>query len=320
MMTKTIAITGATGFTGGAIARHFASKGWRVLAFGRREDVTMQGDVRYRRWDIAEGIIDVGEAVDVVVHSAAKVDDFGAYEDFHRVNVLGTQHVMASFHNAGQFIYISTSSVYDPFNDKRHLREDKPYGERYLNAYSKTKMLAEKILMANKRPNCVILRPRAIYGVGDTTLLPRILQARRGRYLLGIGDGHNEISLTYIGNLVHAVAQVVQREFECEIFNIADPETLTLRDLYDMLIEMMGWTVRPLFIPSGVAMAIARAGEALYRALPLSGAPRLTRYGVMQLSSDYTLNIDKARHILRYEPPYTYREGFSVVRDWLHTR
>ncbi|MEL6406024.1 MAG: NAD-dependent epimerase/dehydratase family protein [Chloroflexota bacterium] len=314
---KTIAITGATGFTGGAIAKHFAAKGWRVLAFGRRDSLDIVGDVVYRKWDIATGAITIDEPADVVVHSAAKVDDFGAYADFYRVNVLGTQHVMDTFQQAHQFIYISTSSVYDPFGDKCNLREDAPYGTHYLNAYGKTKMLAEKVIIQAGRPNSVILRPRAIYGVGDKTLLPRIMNARRGRYLLGIGDGRNAMSLTYIGNLVHAVDLVTQQEFACEIFNITDGETVTLHTLYEAIIAIMGWQARPLFIPTSFAQRIAQLSEAIYQHLPLSGSPQLTRYGVMQLSTDYTLNIGKAQQELGYQPRYTYSEGLAIVRDWL---
>ncbi|MEO1286992.1 MAG: NAD(P)-dependent oxidoreductase [Chloroflexota bacterium] len=319
-MSKTIAITGATGFTGGAIARYFASKGWRVLAFGRRECVDIAGDVVYRRWDIADGTIQVKEAVDVVVHSAAKVDDFGAYDDFYRVNVVGTQHVLDSFRHAKQFIYISTSSVYDPFADKRNLREDASYGTGYLNAYGKSKMLAEKTILNSKRDNCVILRPRAIYGEGDTTLLPRIMQAKSGRYLMGIGTGDNQMSLTYIGNLVHAVDLVTHHAFDCEIFNITDNDTLTLSELYETIINIMAWDAHPVFLPKPLAWKIAHLSELAYRHLPLSGAPRLTRYGVMQLSSDYTLNIDKARQQLGYQAPYTFREGLANVRAWMQIK
>jgi 2-alkyl-3-oxoalkanoate reductase len=305
---KTIAITGASGFTGGAIAAYFVNLGWRVIGFGRREMALEAVD--YRQWDITSGTIEINEPIDVLVHSAAKVDDFGAYEDFYQANVIGTQNVLDSFRDAGQFILISSSSVYDPFAaDKTHIREDFPYGSRYLNAYGQTKMLAEKLI--RNRQNSVILRPRAIYGIGDTSLLPRLMQAKRGKFLLGIGDGENPISLTYVENLCHAVDLVSRQNFERESFNIADKETLTLRQLLSVFAEYMGWNVELLFLPKHLAWGIASLSERFM------SKPTLTRYGVHQLSSPYTLNIEKAEKLLGYAPPFSYREGFAAIRESL---
>jgi nucleoside-diphosphate-sugar epimerase len=269
----------------------------------------MEG-LQYYQWDISSTPMIMREPIDVVVHSAAKVDDFGAYQEFHQANVIGTQRVLESFRDAGQFIFISSSSVYDPFApDKSNISETFPYGKRYLNAYGATKMQAE--IFVRQRKNSVILRPRAIYGVGDTSLLPRLMKAKRGKFLFGIGDGINPISLTYVQNLVHAVELVTEKQFEREIFNIADKETLTLRQILKALAEYMQWDVELLFIPTGLAWAIATVGESILQ------KPNLTRYGVQQLSSEYTLNIDKARQLLGYEPPFSYREGFAAVRDSL---
>jgi 2-alkyl-3-oxoalkanoate reductase len=303
---KTVAITGASGFTGGAIAAYFVRQGWRVIGFGRRL-MAIEG-VDYRQWDIASGTIQINESIDVLVHSAAKVDDFGAYTDFHQANVIGTQHVLDSFRDAGQFILISSSSVYDPFApDKTNISETFPYGIRYLNAYGQTKMLGEKLV--HSRQNSVILRPRAIYGLGDTSLLPRLMKARRGKFLLGIGDGENPISLTYVENLCYAVDLVSRQSFERGVFNIADKEILTLRQILTAFAEYMGWDVELLFLPKNFAWAIATISERLSR------IPTLTRYGVHQLSSPYTLNIEKAEQVLGYAPTYTYREGFAAVRE-----
>ncbi|MDQ7037168.1 MAG: NAD-dependent epimerase/dehydratase family protein [Anaerolineae bacterium] len=157
----------------------------------------------------------------------------------------------------------SSSSVYDPFAEKIRVSEDFSYGIHYLNAYSETKMLAEKIIINDNRTNKVILRPRAIYGEGDTTLLPRLLRLHKGRFMLGIGDGNNEISITYICNFCHAVERVTQHDFDCEIFNITDTETLTQRELLAKLAELMAWDCKPLFMPRQVPESIAKTGQFL---------------------------------------------------------
>ncbi len=308
---KTIAITGASGFTGGAIARHFHAMGWRVLAFGRRSHPDLPEDIHYQQWDIAAGTIAIKEVVDVVVHSAAMVDDSGKLEHFMRVNVDGTQNVLDSFRDAGQFIHISSSSVYDPFAEKINIREDFPYGLRYFNAYGETKMLAEKTVLGDKCSNKVILRPRAIYGEGDTTLLPRLLNLQRGQYILGIGTGDNEISITYIRNFCHAIEKVSERRFGSEIFNITDKETITQRQLLARIAELIGQDLKPLFIPRNIIDPVAKVSDWLSRR---GIKTRLSSYAIHNLAETFSLDISKAQDLLDYQPVYSQSEAFANVK------
>ena len=82
----------------------------------------------------------------------------------------GTRAVVRSFPDA-RIVHISTSSVYDAFEPSVEITEDAAPVRRHLSAYSQTKTLAEFELAGS---DAVILRPHAVYGPGDTTLLPRI--------------------------------------------------------------------------------------------------------------------------------------------------
>lgn len=316
-MTKTIAITGATGFVGGAMLRHFLARGWRVLAFGRRADFSPVDNVRYIQWDISSGIIDMDEAIDAVVHSAAYVHDWGAYQDFYAVNVTGTEHVLDSFPDVKHFIHISSSSVYDPLHPKHNIDETYPYAEKYLNHYGTTKMLAEKLILQRARPNTAILRPHAIYGEGDTTILPRLLKTKRGRFMFSVGDGTNRTNLTYVGNLCHAADLVTQAEIGCEVFNIVDAEPIAFADIFKLLIHYLELDAEVRYIPFSLAMSIARLSDWVYRTLKLDGQPTLTPYRLYNLINEYTIDISKARDMLGYDPPYNIEAGFQRVKHWL---
>lgn len=311
LMTKTIAITGASGFTGGAIARHFHEMGWRVLAFGRRNNPDLPSTINYQQWDIANGTITIKETVDVVVHSAALVDDRGKRKNFMRVNVIGTQNVLDSFRDAGQVIYISSSSVYDPFTKKIHIDENFPYSSHYYNAYGETKMLAEKTILENTRSNKVILRPRAIYGEGDTTLLPRLLNLHRGKFMIGIGTGKNEISITYIRNFCYAIEKVTGQTFDSEIFNITDTETITQRQLLARIANLIDSDFHPLFIPRNIINPLAKVSDLLSRA---GIQTQLSSYAIQNLAETFTLDIRKAQQLLDYQPPYSQSEAFTLIK------
>ena len=107
-----IAVTGASGFVGGRVARALAAAGHTVLPYGRRPASALAAPLRgYVAWDVTDGPIDA-PPVYAVVHCAARVDDWGPEAAFHVANVDGTRAVLATWPDARRVVYVSTSSVY----------------------------------------------------------------------------------------------------------------------------------------------------------------------------------------------------------------
>jgi uncharacterized protein YbjT (DUF2867 family) len=179
-----VAVTGASGFVGGAIATALADLDHEVVGFGRRADGWSHAHAGYRRWDVGSGPVRADRDFEAVVHCAALADDWAGHDESLRVNRDGTRAVVRSFPDA-RIVHISTSSVYDPFEPSIDITEGAAPVRRHLSSYSETKTLAEFELAGS---DAVILRPHAVYGPGDTTLLPRILAGvRRGRLVLPEG-------------------------------------------------------------------------------------------------------------------------------------
>lgn len=261
-----IAVTGAAGFVGNAVANSLAGE-HNVIRFTRSE------------WDITSGPID-GHA-DAVVHCAALADDRAPLATAMLVNVTGTRNVVESFPGA-RVIHISSSSVYDAFRPTVNQVETSP-ATRFLNTYSRSKAAAESLITG------IILRPHAVYGPGDTTLLPRLLAGvRRGTLTLPNG-GRVLHTLTHIDNLVQAVR--LSLTGPPGAYNVGDAAPVLLSD------AIAGYTdARIRDIPYPAAFAAAAALELL------PGRPRLTRYAVSQLGLERTLDITKARERLGYLP------------------
>ena len=299
---KTIAVTGATGFVGGHLVRHLVSRGDRVIAFGRRDAIFAE-PVTYRRWTLPNELAHP-PVVDAVVHCAGSVSDWGPDATFQLVNVEGTRRVLATFAQA-RFVHLSTASVYDPWHPKDHVAEDAPFPRSYLNAYGRTKMLAEDAVRA-ARPDAVILRPHAVYGSGETKLIPRFLEARILGAQLAIGNGRNHVSITHIANLIQAVERAVDGTVS-GVFNVADEVEPTVDELIRHVLECAGLSPRILYLPTSLMWPLAVLLETLR-----SGStrpPRLTRYVIAQLAREYTLDIGAARDRLGYRPTATYVEG-----------
>jgi len=297
-----IGVTGATGFVGRRVVAALARCGARVQAYGRREYAS-SGDVSYSSWDIAAGPLPVAPHVDALVHCAGVVTDWGPRAAFRACHVEGTRHVLASFAEPCPVVHVSTASVYDPRHPARPLREDAPLPRRHRNAYCETKADAERLVAARSRH--VVLRPHAIYGPGDELLLPRLLDATLWGRQLAVGDGCNALSLTHVDNFVDGVLLAVTtllRGAEGGVFNIADENPVPLDALLRAVLAAVGRAPRILYLPRTPAYAAGALLEGAYALLGRKRGPRLTRYRVTQIASDFTLDLTRARTLLGYRP------------------
>jgi len=302
-----IAVTGASGFIGGAVATALADADHDVVGFGRRVEGWSHPAGRYRVWDIASGPLRGDRDFEAVVHAAALADDWAPIDEALRVNRDGTRNVVRSFEGA-RIVHLSTSSVYDAFTPTVDASEDQPAARRFLCSYSASKAVAELELAG---VDAAILRPHAVYGPGDTTLLPRLLAAVRpgrssGRLLLPEGAEVRH-SLTHIDNLVLAVRRALDPSSPAGTYNIADDSPVLLSIVLREFLERRGVPSRLVSVPYRQAFAMAGALE---RAARVTGRrPRLTRYAVSQLGVERTLNLTAARTRLDYRPTPTTLSG-----------
>lgn len=303
-----IAVTGASGFIGGVLARRLAGQGHTVFAFGRRpESLAPTCIPNYRQWELPADLSQAPE-VDAVIHCAAKVGDWGDLGDYHRVNVEGTRAVLQAFVDTECFVHVSSASVYSSKQPENHLSEDSPVGGGLYTAYARSKFEAEQLILSSGR-RVVILRPQIVYGPGDRTLLPRLLAARRFGWLPVPGDGCCRLSVTHVLNIAHAVDCVLDSPAVAGIFNIADKESPRVDDMLQVFLRQNGVLPRLIHVPRNVAWAAAVVSEWLWRAAGSRHAPRLTRYLVAHVADGLTLDLRRAFTTLGYAPRHTIHDN-----------
>ncbi|MFC9293399.1 NAD-dependent epimerase/dehydratase family protein [Streptomyces sp. NPDC057011] len=280
-MSLRIAVTGASGFCGGHVARAAAAAGARVVCVGRRPGPLGE----HRFWDAALGGPDLS-GTDLVVHCAAAVGDpapgSAAESLMHAVNVGGTRRLLRAA-GGRPVVWVSSASVYDPHLDRSLVREDHPRG-RHLNAYGRTKAAGEALALA---AGAVVLRPRAVYGPGDTQLLPRLLsRVRAGTLLLPGADVR--LSLTAVENLADAC--LAAASWPAGAYNVADAEPYSRDAAVGAVLRAHGVRARIRHLPLPLARAAARIAESLPTA-----EPALSRYAVDQLAHPVVLDLTRSR-------------------------
>ena len=326
-------VTGATSGLGANAARYLAAQRQAVRATGRdrRAGQALEAEgIEFVPVDLANAaakdIDRLLDGIDIVWHCAALSSPWGRYEDFHQANMTATTRLAerAAQRGVRRFVHISTPSLYFDYRHRVDIPETfRP--ARYVNHYANTKAQAEAslrpIALSYPGTTVAILRPRAIFGPHDRVLLPRILRVLRerdGRLPLPRG-GVARFDLTYVENVIHAMQLATTREDlpSGEVFNITNGEPATLRDVLAAIFVPLGVAYRIVALPYPVLDAAARAMEAY---ASLSGAePALTRYSVGTLNYDMTLDIEKARRMLGYQPIVPLSEGIELTVRWIQS-
>jgi nucleoside-diphosphate-sugar epimerase len=312
-----VLVTGATGFVGRHLVAALLGRGDRVRALGRNEAacaeleqagaVVVRADLRDRA-----AVAAACAGVDAVCHVGALSAPWGRAADFHAINVGGTEHILAGCreHGVGRLVYVSSPSVVFDGRDHRDLTEDAPYPRRLMSVYSLTKKIGEDRVRAAVDAGLatVTIRPKAVFGPGDTSLLPRLLlTARKGR-LPQVGDGRNLVDLTYVENVVDALLLALEaRAAVGKTYTITNGEHVPLWGLIKTVLRWLGIAadLRPL--PYRIVYALAGLME--LRAALFGGEPLLTRYTAAILARTQTYSIDAARRDLGYAPRVSVAEG-----------
>lgn len=285
-----IAVTGATGFIGGSVANAAEARGWEVVRYARRQGKGLS------YWDLAGLPPARIPHVDAVVHAGAHVADWGDTAVFHRANVEGTRAVAEAFAGT-RLVYISSSSVY-PWWEPCVDRAEDEVAARHLNAYGRSKALAD--VEARRHGNAVALRPHAVYGPGDRTLLPRLVGNIRGGRLLSIGHAGVKHQLTHVDNLTRAILAACQSTVRGAV-NVGDARPVELGAVLRQVLDVSGHSDVPVtYLPEPAAMALAAVSEAASRVT--GRVPKITRYAVSQVGKQRTYCLDRLRGELGIEP------------------
>jgi nucleoside-diphosphate-sugar epimerase len=322
MLTRAF-VTGGSGFVGRHLITALRASGVEVRALARSEKAAhivrdagampVPGDLENQ-----EALHQGMEGCEVVFHLAARKGMWGRFEEFQRVNVVGTAQMLAAARTAGvpRVIYTSTEAVLAGGAPLVNVDETWPRPKRPVGVYAVTKGMAEDLVLAANSPELatVIVRPRLIWGPGDTEGLPQLMAAVRSGRFAFINGGHYLTSTCYVTNVCEGLLLAAERGGEGEIYFLSDGPPVEMRAFLTAWLRTAGVEPGNRSIPRWLAKLVASCAEFTWTAFRLRGSPPLTRLAVQLMGEEVTVNDAKARCELGYVGHISLEEGMASLR------
>jgi nucleoside-diphosphate-sugar epimerase len=326
-MPLNLLLTGGTGFVGGHLAEACARLRMNIRAIARPNSDTKLLDslgAIILRGDLTDDAL-ARRAVDdiqVVVHCAAKVGDWGPVEDYRAVNVEGLRRLLDACKGTTveRFVHLSSLGVYSA----RHHHgtdESDPLPESHIDGYTQSKVEAEKLALRYYREfevPVVVLRPGFIYGPRDRTVMPHLINSLRQRKVRWVGGGKGAMNTIFIENLVDAILLAINHPDAIgKVFNLTDGEVVSKRRFIESLVQGLELPEPPRgSVPLWLARFLAHHMERRARKRGAAKPPVLTQARLKFLGLNLDFSIEKAKRELGYNPRVSFEEGMRRTIAW----
>ncbi|HTV22467.1 MAG TPA: NAD-dependent epimerase/dehydratase family protein [Polyangiaceae bacterium] len=319
-----IFITGGSGFVGQNAISELVKKGHRIRALARSDEaarrITTAGGEPVRG-DISslDALTSGISGCEWVIHAAAKVEQWGSYEDFYQVNVVGTENVLAAAAKAGakRFVHVGTEAGLVGERPLVNATEEFKYPTQSVGLYPVTKRIAEERVIAANRAELatMVVRPRFIWGKGDTSLLPQLIAAVKKGQFMWISGGHYLTSTCHVINVVEGIELALERGRPGNAYFLTDGEPTEFRAFITSMLETQGLEGPKASIPRPVAKVMAGLLESIWGTLHLQSAPPMTRTLLYLMGEEVTVSDAKARRELGYTASMTRERGLREMKQ-----
>jgi nucleoside-diphosphate-sugar epimerase len=295
-VTRTVALTGGTGFIGRHIIECARSKGYHIRALTRQPQPPAAGIT----W-IEGGLRDSSaldellQDVDVLIHLAGAVRGV-TREDFYATNVDGVKSLLSALNLQKRripLLYVSSLAARHP----------------ELSNYANSKHAAEQLIRAQASNLWTIMRPPAVYGPGDTELQPLFDLMRHG---LGVHPKHDgRFSMLFVSDLAEAIVDWVNAPCTGSTLDLHDGQRMgySWQEILDVAGSVLNRKVRSIAIAKPVLQFVGLWNTLIGRWF---GAPMITAGKVRELYyHDWTCSNQEISKRLQWQPQVTFADGFE---------
>ena len=250
-------------------------------------------------------------------HLAAHLGEWGPWEDFERGNVEGTRNALAACAEAGvrRFVHCGTEAALMAGEPLVHVDETAPLRPDSRAPYPATKARAELAVREANRDGfeTVVVRPRFVWGKGDTTLLPEMVKTVEAGRFAWVGGGGNVTDTAHVDNVVEGLVLGAEKGRPARPTSSPTASRSSSASSSPRCSGPRGSSRPTAACPAWTAAPLARVCELAWK-LPLPGEPPMTRFRSWVLTQECTIDIRKAREELGYEPLVSHEQGLAELR------
>lgn len=322
-----ILVTGGTGFIGGYFVPMLLNEGHQVRLLVRNEEKAKKqfGDkCEYHVGDVTDrdSLKGCCEGIDVVFHLVAKsgneLPSKENFDTFRKINVGGTENIIAECNGISKFIYVSSTAAMG-------LVEDNPITENskcnpYL-PYQVTKYETEELI----RDKCksgfpgIIVRPTKVYGINEASFsyLTLAKLVKKGLFLK-IGKGHNYTSNVYVSDFAQALVKLVDNGVIGETYIVSADESIDFVKVGRIIAEELGVKFKMFRVPERLMVFAATIEEGIL--IMIGRKPIVTKRNIQMTIHDRVYDITKAKTEIGYAPSVTMEQGIRTVIRWYKSK
>ncbi|MGW0173933.1 NAD-dependent epimerase/dehydratase family protein [Rhodococcus sp. NPDC003322] len=331
-----VLVTGASGFLGGRLARRLVDDGEHDVSIlvRRTSNLADLGDTSQMRivhGDLTDpdSLVAATRGIDIVFHSAARVDERGVRAQFVRENTTATEVLLTAARDSGvqRFLFISSPSALMSYDggDQIEIDETVPYPTRFLNLYSETKAAAERAVLAADADGFTTcaLRPRAIWGPGDRSgPIVRLLGRAQAGTLPNLSGGRDVYaSLCHVDNIVDACVKAAASDrVGGRAYFVADAEVTNIWPYMAEVARQFGFVMPEREANLRVVTAAVRVLDLVWKIpyLAIRYSPPLSMYVLALMTRSSTFDTAAAERDFGYAPVIDRARGMAEFRAWVN--
>ncbi len=322
-------VTGVNGFIGSNLAAKLIANDHTVRGLilegtdeSNLDNISDKIEKVYGNITKPETLHSLFEDIDVVVHLAAWVNDWGPKELIMNINYNGSKNVLDASVKAGvkRFIYMSSLTVHG-FEGFQNSNEETPY--KPCNTYAWAKKRVEDLLndyFKQEKIETVIVRPGfTIFGPNDRLFsfeaFKRIVD--EGKSFPTVNKGKSLMCFSYVENLVCGIHLVsTHPKAAGQTYIISDGPIISFREFLTGLFEACDQKVKLSSFPSWLAIPIAGLLEVFFKIGRSKTGPLIRRYTVRVSSTDLGFVNDKIVKELGYTAPIRLKDAWKLTYQW----
>lgn len=337
MPKKKILITGANGFLGSNLTKYLSRYAdYEIFAMVRpgatinflHEIQKCQG-ASEKKIEIIEADILEEKSVekalagmDIVIHLAGMVSDWGRKEDFLNLNVEGTGRILKGAEKGGvtRVIYLSSLTVHSmnghTYSDESVSTDMKAYH------YGVSKKMGEDLVMnwtsQKDHVQSAVVRPGfLIYGPYDRNTFIKLLDAIKSHKFCFINRGRKLISYVYVENLCYGIEQLIKAPQINGAYNILDGN-VSWKEWIQYWADAVNVRAPKLSVSYWFVLPFVAVLEGFFKLLKIGKAPILTLYRIRIMFKDLAFVANRMKTEIGYEPPVSLEESIKATLDFFY--